>query len=165
MCISVVTSKSEIFCMYSSEVEHSTEKCRNANIRRKKQRILAKDRSQRIWLIFAAGEVKESTVCGPLIVLPRTITTQGYFTNFDTTPLGSRHAAGWDVDGWRATGQGRAGIASTAASKPKGLALFQGRWRPTLGVIKVRARGLGHRDRIREQRERRRGTSHPGGVS
>ena len=49
-----------------------------------------KDRSQCIWLIFAAGEVKESTVCGPLIVLPRTITTEGYFTNFDTTPLGEK---------------------------------------------------------------------------
>ena len=47
-----------------------------------------KDRSQCIWLIFAAGEVKESTVCGPLMVLPRTITTEGYFTNFDTTIFG-----------------------------------------------------------------------------
>ena len=47
------------------------------------------------YLIFAAGEVKGRTASGPMIVLPRTITTEGSFTNFDTTPLGSRHAAGF----------------------------------------------------------------------
>ena len=41
--------------------------------------------------------------------------------------------------------------------KPKGLALFQGRWRPPLGVKEVRARerGPGHRDGIQMQRGRR----------
>ena len=39
-------------------------------------------------MIFAAGEVKGRTASGPLIVLPRTITTEGSFTNFDPTPLG-----------------------------------------------------------------------------
>ena len=45
-------------------------------------------RSFASYLIFAAGEVKGRTASGPMIVLPRTITTEGSFTNFDPTPLG-----------------------------------------------------------------------------
>ena len=96
------------------------------------------------------------------IVLPRTITTEGSFTNFDTTPLGSRHAAGLRAATIVAReGQARAGFASLyAPPKPKGLALFQGRRPSCLGVIRkrvrARERGPGHRDGIRTQRGRRR---------
>ena len=50
--------------------------------------------------------------------------------------------------------------------KPKGLALFQGRWRPTQGVTEVRARsrGPGHHDATRVRREHHHGTHLQGGA-
>ena len=66
---------------------------------------------------------------------------------------------GWSGNGRRAGRPSlRGGRIAAKPSKPSGLALRQGRWRPILGVEKVRARrrGPGHQDAILARRARHR---------
>ena len=76
------------FCIYSSEVYIRQRKTEMKTFVGKSSE--SSQRSFASYLIFAAGEVKVRTASGPMIVSPRTITTQGSFTNFDSTPLGDR---------------------------------------------------------------------------
>ena len=160
-------SNRQRFCKYSSEVHIRQRKTEMQtfveNCSEFSQRSFASS-----YLTFAAGEVKGRTASGPMIVLPRTITTEGYFINFESTThwLKTRSWVWASTIGARRAKAAR-GSHRRKPPKPKGLALFQGRWRPTLGVIRVRARvrGPGHRDESRIRREHRRGTRHHGGAS
>ena len=125
-------------------------------------------RSFASYLIFAAGEVKGRTASGPGLscrersrlkdLLP--ISIQRHLAQ-DTQLVGTLGIVAREAKPARRSHQRK-------PPKPKGLALFQGRWRPiTMGVKEVRARERGpeHLDGIRRRRDRRRRGRHLVGVS
>ena len=109
-------------------------------------------------------------VCGPPTlngVWPRTSRLKDILNFADSRVFGSRHAAGLERErSARRKAKPARRSHCRKPPKPSGLALRQGRWRPILGVVKVRARrrGPGHQDAILARRARHREMFPPDGV-
>ena len=155
--------------------------CKSFVIERSRRELIRNSAESRtsVKYLHISSELRSSenievntVVCGPHAlncVRPRNDSRLKDILNFaDSRILGSRHAAGSGAPRVnRAEGQAARIADRRKPLKPKGLALFQGQWRPPLGVIRVRARvrGPGHRGGTRTLRGRRRRGRLLGAVS